>query len=60
MENFKKLKDLVENLENDVQKFYEKNNKAASVRLRKGLQEIKKVAQDIRIEVSQIRKQNEA
>ena len=52
MENFNELKTLITSLEDDATKFYEKDNKAAGVRLRKGLQEIKTLAQTLRIEVS--------
>lgn len=52
MENFNDLKTLISSLEDDAIKFYEKDNKAAGVRLRKGLQEIKTAAQALRIEVS--------
>ena len=52
MENFNDLKTLIASLEDDATKFYEKDNKAAGVRLRKGLQEIKTLAQSLRIEVS--------
>ena len=52
MENFNELKNLVASLEEDATKFYEKDNKAAGVRLRKGLQEIKTLAQSLLIEVS--------
>jgi hypothetical protein len=52
MDNFNELKTLITSLEEDAIKFYEKENKAAGVRLRKGLQEIKTIAQALRIEVS--------
>ena len=52
MENFNELKELVTTLEADVVKFYEKDNKAAGVRLRKGLQDIKALAQFLRQDVS--------
>lgn len=52
MENFNELKTLIASLEDDATKFYEKDTKAAGVRLRKGLQEIKTLAQALRIEVS--------
>lgn len=52
MENFNELKTLITSLEEDAIKFYEKENKAAGVRLRKGLQEIKTIAQTLRIGVS--------
>ena len=59
MENFENLKSLVASLEEDVTKFYEKNNKAAGTRVRKGCQEIKNLCQTIRVEVSE-RKKTEA
>jgi hypothetical protein len=52
MDKFNELKALVASLEEDATKFYEKENKAAGVRLRKGLQEIKSMAQALRLDVS--------
>ncbi len=49
--NFSKLKDLVMSLESDFEKFYDKNNAAAGTRVRKGMQDLKNMAQDIRKEV---------
>jgi len=49
--NFSKLKDLVMSLESDFEKFYEKGNAAAGTRVRKGMQDLKNMAQDIRKEV---------
>jgi hypothetical protein len=56
MENFETLKSLVANLEEDAVKFYEKNNKAAGTRVRKGCQDIKNLCQTMRIEVSELKK----
>jgi len=53
MEKFNELKTLVVSLEEDATKFYLKDNKAAGVRLRKGLQEIKSIAQALRLDVSE-------
>lgn len=53
MENFNDLKALVAGMEEDMAKFYEKDNKAAGVRIRKALQEIKGLAQTMRNEVSE-------
>jgi len=50
-EKFQELKDLVVSLEADAEKFYGKSNSAAGTRLRKGLQDLKNLAQDIRLEV---------
>ncbi|GAB3813667.1 histone H1 [Pontibacter rugosus] len=49
--NFSKLKDLVMSLEGDFEKFYDKGNAAAGTRVRKGMQDLKNMAQDIRKEV---------
>ena len=49
--NFGKLRDLVHSLEADFEKFYDKNNSAAGTRVRKGMQELKNMAQEIRAEV---------
>jgi hypothetical protein len=50
-EKFQQLKDLLVSLEADAEKFYNKSNSAAGTRLRKGLQDLKNLAQDIRLEV---------
>jgi hypothetical protein len=57
MENYNDLKTLIASLEEDVVKFYEKDNKAAGVRVRKGLQDIKGLSQLMRNEVSEKNKQ---
>lgn len=49
--NFGKLRDLVHSLEADFEKFYDKGNSAAGTRVRKGMQELKNMAQEIRSEV---------
>ncbi|UOQ68351.1 hypothetical protein MUN86_11155 [Hymenobacter volaticus] len=51
MSNFSQLKDLVLGLESDFEKFYDKKNSAAGTRVRKGMQELKNLAQSIRTEV---------
>lgn len=51
MSHFPKLKDLVMALESDFEKFYDKQNAAAGTRVRKGMQELKTMAQMIRTEV---------
>ena len=48
---YSKLKDLVDGLEPDFAAFYEKGNKAAGTRVRKGMQELKSLAQDIRVDI---------
>ncbi|GAB4123142.1 MAG: hypothetical protein OHK0045_12820 [Raineya sp.] len=55
MSQFAKVRDLVMGLEADFEKFYEKNNQAAGTRVRKGMQELKVLAQDIRKEVQEMK-----
>jgi len=55
MENYERLKELVASLEDDASKFYEKGNKAAGTRLRKGLQDVKNLCQEIRVDVSNVK-----
>lgn len=53
MENFVKLKELVASVEVDANKFYNSGNGAAGTRVRKGMQEIKNLAQEIRAEITE-------
>lgn len=55
MKRFEQLKDLVESLEGDFSKFYDKQNSAAGTRVRKGMQDLKNLAQEIRIEVQDMK-----
>jgi len=56
MEVYEQLRKLVDSLEVDVNKFYNKGNKTAGVRVRKGCQEIKKISQDLRLDISNTNK----
>ncbi|SHK05235.1 histone H1 [Rhodothermus profundi] len=56
MNRFEQLRDLVLGLEQDFKKFYEKGNKAAGTRIRKAMQELKKLAQEIRVEIQEKKK----
>ncbi|KAA9347050.1 MULTISPECIES: histone H1 [Larkinella] len=51
MARFDEIKNLVMSLEGDFEKFYEKGNQAAGTRVRKGMQDLKTLAQEIRSEV---------
>ena len=51
MKRFDQIRDLVMSLEGDFQKFYDKENQAAGTRVRKGMQDMKNLAQEIRKEV---------
>ncbi len=51
MSKFEELKNFVAGLERDFSQFYDKGNKAAGTRVRKAMQDLKQMAQDIRVEV---------
>ncbi|MEJ5996247.1 histone H1 [Pedobacter sp. Du54] len=53
MEKFQKVKDLVASIEADADKFYNKANSAAGTRVRKGMQDLKNLATEIRKEVTE-------
>lgn len=55
MNKFSSVKDLVMSLESDFEKFYEKGNSAAGTRVRKGMQDLKNLAQDLRKEVQDMK-----
>lgn len=51
MENYQRLMDLVASAKEDFEAFYEGGNKAAGTRVRKAMQELKGLAQDVRVDV---------
>ena len=51
MKRFDEIRDLVMSLEGDFEKFYDKGNQAAGTRVRKGMQDLKNLAQEIRVQV---------
>jgi len=53
MEKFSKLKELLASVEADADKFYNGGNSAAGTRVRKAMQDLKVLAQDIRTEVTE-------
>lgn len=55
MSRIDEVKSLMAELEEDLEKFYEKGNKAAGTRARKQLQNLKKLSQDIRVEIQDIK-----
>lgn len=57
MKRFEQLRDMVMAMEDDFEKFYDKSNQAAGTRVRKGMQDMKNLAQEIRIEVQNIKNQ---
>ena len=52
MDKFKKVQDLISSVEADVTKFYDGGNAAAGTRVRKAIQDLKVLAQEIRAEVT--------
>ena len=55
MNRFEQVKNLILDLEGDFDKFYDKKNQAAGTRIRKGMQELKNLAQEVRVEVQDIK-----
>ncbi|MAL17134.1 MAG: histone H1 [Balneola sp.] len=55
MSRVEEIKNLLDETTEEMEKFYEKGNKAAGTRARKGLQELKKLAQEIRLEIQEIK-----
>ncbi len=55
MKRFAEIRDLILDLEGDFEKFYDKENQAAGTRVRKGMQELKNLSQEIRVEVQEIK-----
>ena len=53
MDKFQKLKDLLTGVEADAEKFYNAGNGAAGTRVRKAMQELKGLAQEIRTEITE-------
>ncbi|MCR9065045.1 MAG: histone H1 [Cytophagales bacterium] len=55
MNKYQALADLVEGLKDDFEKFYDKKNKAAGTRVRKGMQDLAVFAKDTRKEVQDMK-----
>ncbi len=55
MKKFEELKAMIAMIEQDADKFYNKANSAAGTRLRKGMQDLKNIAQQIRAEVQELK-----
>jgi hypothetical protein len=55
MDRFQELVDLIQTYKVDFDKFYQKKNKSAGVRLRKHMADLKRKAQEIRNEVQEIK-----
>lgn len=55
MSRIDEVKNLMSDLEVEMSKFYDKGNKAAGTRARKHLQNLKKLSQEIRLEIQDIK-----
>lgn len=60
MKKFTEARNLIASLEGDADKFYNKENSAAGTRLRKGMQDLKNLAQAVRLEVQDMKNKEEA
>ena len=57
-ELLEQLQTTLDSIQDDASKFNEKGNKAAGTIVRKGMQAIKALAQDVRVHVSETNKAN--
>ncbi len=57
MESFEKIQEVLNSVQNDVDKF-RGGNKSAGTRVRKAMQEIKTLAQEVRTQVQLIKNEN--
>ena len=55
MNRYEELKAMLESFQEDFEKFYVKGNKSAGVRVRKAMNELKKKAQEVRLEVQNMK-----
>jgi hypothetical protein len=55
MQKLQEIRDLLTSLEGDFDKFYNKGNSAAGTRIRKGMQDLKNLAQAIRGEIQDLK-----
>jgi hypothetical protein len=54
-QKYQELIDFIQSLEPDIEKFYSKGQSAAGTRLRKGLSELKKKAQELRNDIQAVK-----
>jgi hypothetical protein len=55
MSRYTELQELLASFEKDFEKFYDKGNKSAGTRVRKAMNDLKRLAQDIRKEVQEMK-----
>lgn len=49
--DFSRIQDLIEDIDTDIKKFYQQKNQSAGRRIRRNMQEVKEIAQKIRLDV---------
>ncbi|MCU0372604.1 MAG: histone H1 [Ignavibacteria bacterium] len=60
MEKFTKLQEILDGMKVDIEKFYEKQQNAAGTRLRKELNNLRKMAAEIRKDIQDVRSTRKA
>jgi len=55
MDRYEQLYTTLMSVQEDFRKFYQQNNKAAGTRIRKGMLELRKLSQEVRQEVQDIK-----
>ena len=60
MDKLNELRELLNGLEEDFNKFYGKGNNSAGPRIRKGMQNLKLLAQDVRVNIMDVIKERQA
>jgi hypothetical protein len=55
MNKLDEMKNFIDSMQSDYEKFFEKGKNAAGTRLRKSLQELRKMAQELRNEIQKVR-----
>jgi ABC-type Zn uptake system ZnuABC Zn-binding protein ZnuA len=60
MNRYEDLMQAVRNLQTDFEKFFEKGQAAAGTRVRKGLSDLRKLAQEVRKEIQDVKAQRKA
>jgi Histone H1-like protein Hc1 len=60
MNRYEDLMQAVRDLQTDFEKFFEKGQAAAGTRVRKGLSDLRKLAQEVRKEIQDVKSQRKA
>lgn len=55
MKKIEKLKEIISSIEADAEKFFNNANSAAGTRVRKAMLDVKSIAQEIRVEVLEVK-----